>query len=248
MLRVVQLTDLHLHASAAGRGTANWHGFARALEHVRANCGDVAQLVLTGDLASKRRPETYAGLRKALAPWEGRVRVLPGNHDSRSLLRSSCADFTGSEPEHTAFLAPLGGWTLLGLDSLRPYRVHGRLGGPQLEWLARELPRVRTPVLAFVHHPPIRVGCWWLDKDRLRDRAALGPILQQARVLALFCGHVHQEHTGTFGDLPVFTTPSTAYQFPPGGFWPYKASLRPAYRVIDLDAAGRSLTTRVVRV
>jgi Icc protein len=247
-IRIVQLTDLHLHASPQGRGAANWHGFERALAHVRANCGQVDQLVLTGDLASKRRPETYARLRAALAPWENRVRVLPGNHDSRPMLRASFHDMLGCEPQHAAFLAPLGSWTLLGLDSLRPRRVHGRLGDAQLAWLQRELPRVRTPLVAFVHHPPIRVGCWWLDKDLLRDREELGRALGKARVLAMFCGHVHQEHCGSFGELPVFTTPSTAYQFPPAGFWPHKADRAPAYRVIDLDPEGRSLVTRVARV
>jgi 3',5'-cyclic-AMP phosphodiesterase len=126
--------------------------------------------------------------------------------------------------------------------------VHGRLGTEQLAWLQQELPRVRTPIVAFVHHPPIRVGCWWLDKDRLRDREALGELLGTARVLALFCGHVHQEHCGWFGGLPVFTTPSTAYQFPVAGFWPHKADRSPAYRIIDLEPDGRSLTTRVVRL
>jgi Icc protein len=248
MVRVIQLTDLHLHASSHGRGGANWSNLQCALQHVRDTCGQVDQLVLTGDLASVRRRETYAQLRTALADWQGRLRVLPGNHDSRPLLRESFGDLLGPEPGCANFLVELGGWTLLGLDSLRPRRVYGRLGCDQLAWLERELPRVRTPVVAFVHHPPIRVGCWWLDKDLLRDREELGKVLGRARVLALFCGHVHQEHCGLFGELPVFTTPSTAYQFPPAGFWPHKADRAPAYRVIDLDPEGRSLVTRVVRV
>src|SRR5262245_21567137 len=88
--RIVQLTDLHLTArpGATVHGVDVWEHLRRTLAHVAATQEPFDLLVLSGDLANQRRAATYAGLAAALAPFAGRCRVLPGNHDSRRLLRN----------------------------------------------------------------------------------------------------------------------------------------------------------------
>lgn len=248
MPRIVQLTDLHLTAARGGRSWRAdvWENLRRALEHVRSALGTVDLLVLTGDLANQRRPETYARLRESVAEWKDRLLVVPGNHDHREMLRDAFRDRLLAGSATLNFVARLGGFRLLGLDTLRPWRVHGRLGEGQLAWLGRELESSETPALLFMHHPPIRVGTWWLDKDLLRDHERLRALVLRGRVRALFSGHVHQESHESFGGADVWTTPSTAYQFPPHALLPGSERTGPALRVIDVD--GERLDTRVIRL
>jgi Icc protein len=97
-----------------------------------------------------------------------------------------------------------------------------------------------------MHHPPIQVGTWWLDKDLLRDHEKLRGVLQGSSVRAVFCGHVHQESTGRFADAAVWTTPSTAYQFGPRSLIPGSTVRGSAFRVIDL--VEDRIDTHVVRL
>jgi 3',5'-cyclic AMP phosphodiesterase CpdA len=248
MTRIVQLTDLHLTSSPDGRSWRAdvWTNFRRALAHVKSEIGGTDLLVLTGDLANQRRPETYARLREAVDGWSDRLQVLPGNHDDREMVRAAFGDRLLPGRATLNFVARLGDFRLIGLDTLRPWHVHGLLGEEQLTWLAGEIGQSETPTIVFMHHPPVRVGTWWLDKDLLRDHETLKDVVRGSPVRALFCGHVHQESTGPFGDARVWTTPSTAYQFRPHSLLPGSERTPPAFRVIDLD--GERIATRVVRL
>ncbi len=245
-VRVVQLSDLHLTSSeeARTRGVDVWSALRQVLQAVDELAPD--RIVLTGDLATIGRSDTYRQLRRLLEPWWDRVRILPGNHDDRAKLRAELA--LPEERRTASFSEAVAGWRLIGLDTKRPMRVHGRLGVDQLAWLERELARTPEPALLFLHHPPVRVGTWWLDRDLLRDARDLERVLTESgRVRALFCGHVHQEFQGTLAGSDVFTTPSTAYQFRPRTLVPARLGVEPrGFRVVDLD--GDSVATRVVRL
>lgn len=195
-------------------------------------------LVVTGDLVSRRRAEAYSRLSDELIPFAGRLRVLPGNHDSRRLLRAAFGDLLQRVGSAAVFRVELGGWRLLGLDSVRRPFVHAKFGRRQLDWLAAELRAVDRPVLAFVHHPPARVGTWWLDKDLARDRRRLRRVVEATRLQAFVCGHVHQPYEGTFAGVRVWTTPAVAYQFAPGSWVPRRGARAPGYRVLELRADG----------
>jgi Icc protein len=173
-----------------------------------------------------------------------KVRLVPGNHDNGPLLREIFEDRMREGSPAANFLEDIDGLRLVGLDSSRPWRVSGSLGPRQLEWFSGALDNV-LPKLLFLHHPPLRVGTWWLDKDRLRDRKGLDQIVQGRRVLGIFCGHVHQEFAGRLGSVPVWTTPSTAYQFKPGSLIPRTESRPPGLRLIEVS--GGKIATSVIR-
>jgi Icc protein len=233
--RIVQITDLHLRARAGARcrGVDTWDSLDRVLGAVHAHEPDL--VIATGDLADDPREPTYRQLHERLGRGP-RVHVLPGNHDRCELVRSIFSSETGR------FAETVGTWRLLGLDTSTPRRVHGLIGSKQLEWLAAELADGDRPVLLFMHHPPLRIGCWWLDKDLIRDVDALERVIGGShRVRAIFTGHVHQEFLGRFAGVPVHTTPSTAYQFLPRTWVPARLdALTPGYRLIELDGDGWS--------
>lgn len=215
--RIAQLTDLHLYRDPDGRlaGVPTQATFRDVLDHLRA-CDDPPDyLVLTGDLAQDEAPETYALLREMLAPWEGRYRLVPGNHDDRGAIRETFAELFADGDGPLGFSVRLDGWRLVGLDTLVPGEVGGRLSAGQLEWLADELAGdTGAPALIFLHHPPVTTDMPWLDPfclgepHRLLDLAKSHP-----HVRAIACGHVHHAYDARVGELAVYTAPSTAVQF-----------------------------------
>lgn len=240
-MRILQLTDLHLGSRF---GDARWAAFDTLLHDLPALVGEFDRLVITGDLAAHGQAAVYDALRARLTPWLSKLRVVPGNHDSAGRVRDVFADrMLGGSPAAN-FLDEVHGVRLVGLDSSRRFRISGALGTAQLDWLSSVLDPA-LPSLVFLHHPPRSIGTWWLDKDLLRDRAAFSEIIQGRGVQGVFCGHVHQESEGVLGQVPVWTTPSTAYQFKPRSLMPRTDRRDSGFRVIEIT--GGVLTTSVVR-
>lgn len=241
-LRIVQLTDLHLGPRLDDK---RWEAFERLLADLPRSTGGFDRLVITGDVATRGQRTVYEALRVRLGPLLPQLLLVPGNHDNGRLLREVFQDRMLPGPSAGPFLEDLDGIRLIGLDSSRPWRVSGTVGKSQRTWLLEVLTDA-PPALLFVHHPPLRVGTWWLDKDRLRDHVALADVVGERGVLGIFCGHVHQEFQGRLGSVPVWTTPSTAYQFKARSLLPRTEAEPSGVRLIEV--ADALLSTSVMRV
>lgn len=236
-MRLVQLTDLHLLESPGGRvrKVDVRAGFERLLRAARRY--EPEYYVLTGDLADDGKKGSYEALRELLGDVADQTVVLPGNHDDPTLLR---ALFRGQEgaPGRVGFTFHAGGWHVIGVDTKVTGRVLGRIGPEQLTWLDRELSAGVEPAILFLHHPPIRVGTHWLDASRLADAEQLGELARQhVRLRIIACGHAHMDFSGRLGGSEVFVTPSTAFQFVAGSWWPRIGGRRgqgTGFRVFDL--------------
>jgi len=241
-VRIVHLTDLHLGPRL---GAARWGALSALIDDLPALTGGFERLVITGDVAARGQLRVYRELRTRLAPLLAKVRLVPGNHDAAGCLGEVFSDRMSTRTPAATFFEDLDGVRLIGLDSSRPWRTSGVLGPSQLDWLDRLLDGAAASVV-FLHHPPLRVGAWWLDQDRLRDHRAFAEVLRDRGVLGVFCGHVHQEREGRLGVVPVWTTPSTAYQFKPGSWIPRSEPKAPGFRLIEIE--GGVLRTSVIRL
>jgi Icc protein len=248
--RIVQLTDCHLFSGPHGdeSGIDTWPRLHAVLQDLRRRTPDFDLLVVTGDTAHDEALATYEAVREALGEWVPRLRIVPGNHDDRALLRRVFPESCGDAGERLTFHAGSAGWQLIGLDSQLTGETPGELGDEQLAWLRSRLEAVPdVSTLLFVHHPPIEVGSPWLDEIGLQDADALGRILHgfpQVRLVA--CGHVHQEGSGSLSGASVHTTPAVGPQFRPHtGVFEIEPG-PPGYRVIELYPDGR-WSTGVVR-
>jgi 3',5'-cyclic-AMP phosphodiesterase len=244
-VRIVQLTDLHLTERVGARvfGSDVWGNLDRVLAAL-PQVGVIDRVVMTGDIANSGSAIAYERLRERLAPYRDRLWLLPGNHDDRDCLRAAFPEQWQPGPK-LSLIADLGGVRHLGLDSKQPGRTRGRVGDEQLGWLRARIPAC-GPWVLWLHHPPLKVGCWWLDKDLLRDRRELATVLSARPPLAIFTGHVHQEFRGVFAGSPVTTTPAVAYQYMPRSWAPLPSSLGPAFRLLEF--AGNSFASRSVRL
>lgn len=247
--RIVQLTDCHLFAEpdTALRGIVTRPRFEAALKEVRTRIPDPELLVFTGDTAHDESLATYAAVRNALADWSDRVRIIPGNHDDRALLREIFPQAVGTLTGRNTFHIACDDWQVIGLDSQLPGETAGLLGPDQLEWLNARLAAVLLPALIFVHHPPIPVHSPWLDRIGLQDAADLQRIVElHSHVRLIVTGHVHQELAGSFAHATVLTTPAVGPPFRPRTDELIIDNLPPCYRVIDLYPEGR-WSTQVLR-
>jgi 3',5'-cyclic AMP phosphodiesterase CpdA len=168
-------------------------------------------VVISGDLADTPTSEEYDYLTRLLAPLKLPFAAIPGNHDSRELMRLA---FPRAGYAFTS--GPLNqklevkGLDLLLLDSSVPGKPHGELDVPTLEWLDAMLASsTDRPALVFLHHPPFLTGIWHMDRQNLGSSAELASIMQRhPRVRLIAAGHVHRAVLTIFGGVPATICPA----------------------------------------
>jgi 3',5'-cyclic AMP phosphodiesterase CpdA len=142
------------------------------------------------------------------------VFVIPGNHDSRDLLRASfCRD--GYLPKdgfcNTRSRLPV---RLVALDTHIPAKAAASCATKRLAWLdAPSRPLPDSPTLLLMHHPPFRRACVGWTRAGLRNSEALQPwCIGIRRVERILCGHLHRAIDRRFAGTIAGTAPSTAHQ------------------------------------
>lgn len=190
-------------------------------------------LVLTGDLAADCNAGAYAEIARQLAHVDVTASCLPGNHDAPDMLSRFL-------PCHHREIV-LADWRLLLLDTQVPGEVGGNLDQAALDFVNNALEcGDRRPILVFMHHPPLSVGCAWLDQHQVANGAELLALLSGSpAVRGVFTGHVHQARSISCAHFHVYTTPSTCFQFTPGSERFAIDDLPPGLRIIDLYPDGR---------
>jgi hypothetical protein len=137
--------------------------------------------------------------------------AIPGNHDSRELMRDA---FPGPNYAFTSGAlnqeVKLNGLDLLLLDSSVPGQPHGELDQPTMDWLDVSLSASsERPALLFLHHPPFLTGIWHMDRQNLRDAADLASIIKRhPRVRMIASGHVHRAVLTTFAGIACTICPA----------------------------------------
>jgi len=233
-MRLVQITDAHLHADKEARSRAGvpWRQFQQVLERVIAERPDV--VVFTGDVSQDETSASYAlacqALRTLPCPWFW----IPGNHDQPELMLA----------EHPLLEeVDLEQWRLLLLNTQVEGQPYGRLGSEQLSNLAAQLEVDDRPALIAMHHPPVVVGAAWMDAIGLQDRDAFWQVLSAyPQVKIVLFGHAHQayaeKHSVAGSTIGVYGCPAMADQFMPNAeSFAIDEASRPGYRVIDLHGA-----------
>ena len=210
-IRIAQISDLHIKAPgtlAYGRVDT-----ARALRRCVATLNQLSPkpdlVVISGDLADTPTTEEYEHLKRLLAPLKLPDVGIPGNHDSRELMRAAFpqgyAFPSGPLNQHVE----IAGLDLLQLDSSVPGKPHGELDQPTLQWLDATLASAPDrPALLFLHHPPFKTGIWHMDAQNLLNAGELAPVVRRhPRVQLIATGHVHRAMLTMFAGVPTTICP-----------------------------------------
>jgi 3',5'-cyclic-AMP phosphodiesterase len=212
-VRIAQISDLHIKPPdtlAYGRVDT-----AKALERCVAALNEFRPapdfVVISGDLADTPTSEEYDYLKRLLAPLKLPLAGIPGNHDSRELMRAAFpqADYAlASGPLNQRI--EIAGLDLVLLDSSVPGKPFGELEAPTLQWLEATLASsADRPALLFLHHPPFQTGIWHMDRQNLLNASDLAPIVRRhPRVQLIATGHVHRATFTMFAGVPTTICPA----------------------------------------
>jgi 3',5'-cyclic AMP phosphodiesterase CpdA len=212
-IRVAQISDLHI--KAPGRLAYGRVDTAKALEHCIAALNAFAPrpdfVVISGDLADTPSREEYEHLGRLLQRLELPFAGIPGNHDSREMMRAALPGAAFALPSGPLNQRiELGGLDLLLLDSSVPGEPHGELDAVTLEWLDQTLALSRErPGLLFLHHPPFLAGIWHMDRQNLQNASELAEIVRRhPRVQLIATGHVHRATLTSFAGVLTTICPA----------------------------------------
>src|SRR5258705_8616272 len=194
---IAQISDLHIKppgALAYGRvDTAS--ALERCVAALNAFTPKPDLVVISGDLADTPIAEEYEYLKRLLAPLKLPTVGIPGNHDSRELMRAAFPLAAYAYPTGPLNQrVEIGGLDLVLLDSSVPGRPHGELEPSTLQWLAATLASSPDrPPLLFLHHPPFKTGIWHMDRQYLLNAGELAAVVKRhPRAQLIAAGHIHR--------------------------------------------------------
>jgi 3',5'-cyclic AMP phosphodiesterase CpdA len=210
---IAQISDLHIKPPdvlAYGRVDT-----ASALERCVAALNEFTPkpdlVVISGDLADTPTPEEYDYLKRLLAPLKLPFVGIPGNHDSRELMRAAFPRAAYAFPTGPLNQrVEIGGLDLVLLDSSVPGRPHGELDAPTLQWLEATLAfSPDRPALLFLHHPPFKTGIWHMDRQYLLNAGEVAAVVKRhPRTQLIAAGHVHRAILTMFAGIPSTICPA----------------------------------------
>ena len=173
-------------------------------------------VVATGDLVDFGSEEEYRFLHGLLAALPMPVYLLPGNHDSRAMLRR-CSPTT---PTCSPAAPATSRCTTPGRRSAAPGGLRLHRAGPRrrprrggrLRWLDATLAAApATPTLLMLHHPPFHTGIGHMDTQGLEGAADLEAVVcrhpRWSACCAATCYIVRR-----FGGTLAMTAPGPAHQ------------------------------------
>ena len=245
-VRLIQFTDLHLHARADGalRGVPTLPALERVLAHARLGDWPPDAVLVTGDIVQDD-PGGYAHFRRLFAALQVPVLCIPGNHDDPERLRTALAE----APFLTGAHLELGRWRIVLLDSVVPGKPGGALRETSLAALDTALAQAaERPVLVCLHHHPVPMQSRWLDQVGLANSEEFFAVIDRhPNVRGVVWGHVHQSFDALRKGVRLLGTPSTCAQFLPHAEQ-FELDRRPAgYRTLELHPDG-AITTEVIWV
>jgi len=219
MTRIIQISDPHIVpkgelAYGQVETSAPLKSCVETINRILPNIGPIDMAIVSGDLTDFGTTEEYQRFRDIMEPLEIPYRVIPGNHDNVSEMRTNFSD-----QEWMPKSGPIN-WTaeftdlaLIALDTNVAGQDYGNLSDKSLGYLQDILADLRKkPVIVAIHHPPILTGMETMDKHNLRDSGKFQTILSEyLGELKLVCGHMHRNITASFGSVICQIAPGTSH-------------------------------------
>jgi 3',5'-cyclic-AMP phosphodiesterase len=212
-LLIAHVSDLHIKrpGELAYRRVDTAAALTRCIETLNRFTPRPDLVVISGDLVDTPLAAEYDHLKDLLAPLEIQFAAVPGNHDSRELMRAALPGLgyaTASGALNSA--RKVGDADIVLLDSSVPGAPHGQLDAATLAWLDAVLGASSTrPALLFLHHPPFVTGITHMDVMNLRNASDLaGLIRKHPRARLVAAGHVHRAALTTFAGIAATICPA----------------------------------------
>lgn len=211
-LLIAQISDLHIKPPGvlAYRHVDTAAGLRRCIETLNRFTPRPELVVISGDLADTPLAAEYDHIKALLAPLDIPFAAIPGNHDSRELMRAALPGLGYAQPSGALnSVRQVGDVDIVLLDSSVPGAAHGELDATTLAWLEAVLAASSTrPALLFMHHPPFVTGITHMDAQNLRNADALAALIRKhPRTRLTAAGHVHRATLASFAGTAATICP-----------------------------------------
>jgi 3',5'-cyclic AMP phosphodiesterase CpdA len=210
----VQMTDTHWGFKGPQVNPEADKTLHKAVAAVNALPKKPDFIMFTGDLThttddDKERRRRLAEFRDIISALQVKdVRFIPGEHDASLDNGEAFKEFFG--PTHHAFAHK--GINFVALDNVSD--PGGALGADQLAWLASQLKTLdrAQPLIVLAHRPLFDLAPEW--DWATKDGAAAIEQLTPFQNVAVFYGHIHQEHHFMTGHIPHHAATSLIFPQP----------------------------------
>ena len=246
-LSLLQLTDLHIFPAPEITllGINTEYYFNRVLQHAFMQSIDYDAILISGDLAQSPCRSTYQRLLHQIEEFNLPTMCLPGNHDDFELMQEVLDTPLVSCKKQVIF----GCWQLVILNSQILKSEGGYLEQTELDFLEKCLAE-NTSLFTLIatHHNCLPSDSKWLDTMQISNSDEfLAIVARYPNVKVITTGHIHQEMDKKFGDVAVYGTPSTCFQFAKNSVDFAMDRTPPGYRIIKLHDNGE-VTSEVHRI
>jgi plastocyanin len=221
-LRFVQISDSHIGFNKPANTDVT--GTLRAaIAKIKAAPEQPSFVLHTGDLTHLSKPAEFDTVQQVLSELTVPVFYVPGEHDILDDDGKSYLQRFGKDTQGAGWYSfDQGGVHFIGLVNVVNLKAGGlgTLGDEQLEWLERDVKRLKssTPIVVFAHIPLWSVYPeWGWGTD---DSARALSYLKRFGSVSVLNGHIHQVMQKVEGHVTFHTAMSTAFPQPAPGVGP----------------------------
>jgi plastocyanin len=221
-LRFVQISDSHIGFDKAANPDVT-ATLREAVAKIKAASDQPSFVLHTGDLTHLSKPAEFDTLQQVMSELALPAFYVPGEHDMLEDDGRSYLDRFGKGTQGAGWHSfDHSGVHFVGLVNVVNLQAggFGRLGEEQLEWLERDVKRLKssTPIVVFAHIPLWSVyPAWGWGTD---DSARALSYLKRFGSVSVLNGHIHQVMQKVEGHVTFHTAMSTAFPQPAPGSAP----------------------------
>jgi plastocyanin len=221
-IRFVQISDSHIGFDKPAN-TDVTATLRAAVETIKAAPEQPSFVLHTGDLTHLSKPSEFDTLQQVLSELSLPVFYVPGEHDVLEDDGRSYLERFGKDTQGAGWYSfDQGGVHFIGLVNVVNLKAGGlgTLGDEQLEWLEKDVKRLKTstPVVVFAHIPLWSVYPEW--GWGTEDSARALSYLKRFGSVSVLNGHIHQVMQKVEGHVSFHTAMSTAFPQPAPGSAP----------------------------
>ena len=221
-LRFVQISDSHIGFDKPANADVT-ATLRLAVAKIKAAPEQPSFVLHTGDLTHLSKPSEFDTLQQVLGELSVPVFYMPGEHDVLEDDGKSFLQRFGKGTQGAGWQSfDQGGVHFIGLVNVVNLKAGGlgTLGHEQLEWLEKDVKRLRssTPLVVFAHIPLWSVYPEWGWGTDDSERALA--YLKRFGSVSVLNGHIHQVMQKVEGHVSFHTAMSTAFPQPAPGSAP----------------------------
>lgn len=250
MLKIIQLTDIHLPANEIDiLYGINIHSVVYKVAEKISQIEDIDCIIITGDIANKGDYNAYITLDNAFKNINVPIFWLQGNHDfSEVMLQVATKVKIKADKcftiKNTKFILLQS--VMRDEDDLSLNKGRGYLFNYEMIFLKRELEEndFDSCVIAL-HHPPVLSNSW-TDRRILDNRLEFISLIEKfPKVKVVLYGHQHIAQQTIINKINYICPPPVSYHYNPNG---EKFSLlenKQGFGIIIIDNEGNVIAKNV---